>query len=297
MFDAMTLIIGGGFALALATLVYLALDVPLSAAPSRGARGLARDQARASGFFGPLETILRLLATHAARLPLGERRKRLDRALVEAGELRGLSPDEFIVLSILSGLLGVAAAAFFFKSMGGTIIPLACVLVGPFLPSMQLRSKTKERYKAIDRGLPAAIDLASLCMGAGLDFPGAIGHVVANMPDRSSPVRQELERLLQELSLGRTRKQALQGLADRVRTDAVKEFVAAVIQAEEKGTPISVVLEVQATALRGRRSVLAEEAAARAGVMLMLPMLMIMVAIVLLLMGPLFIQMSQGTMQ
>jgi tight adherence protein C len=294
MFDLQLLLIAGGVALAAATLVFLALDVPLAQAPTRGARGFARDRARDSGFFGPFEPVLRLLATHVARLPITTKRAEIDRALVGAGELRGLTPDEFIVVSALSSLLGIAAAAFFYFSLGGTIIPLACLLLGPLLPTMQLRSRTKERFKAIDRGLPAAIDLASLCMGAGLDFPGAIAHVVANMPDKSSPVRQELERVLQEISLGRTRKQALQGLADRVQTDSVKEFVAAVVQAEEKGTPISVVLSIQATALRGRRSVLAEEAAARAGVMLMLPMLMIMIAIVLLLMGPLFIEMSQG---
>lgn len=285
---------GGGFTLAVATLVYLALDVPQAPPPWRGARGLARDKARKSGFFGPFEKALCLLATHMSRLPLRKRRAEIDRALVAAGELRGLTPDEFMVVTVISGLFGLGTACFFYLTTEGAMVPLACVALGPLLPHMQLRSRTKERHKAIDRGLPAAIDLASLCMGAGLDFPGAIRHVVANMPDASAPVRQELQRLLQELSLGRTRKQALQALALRVPTDAVKEFVAAVAQAEEKGTPISEVLAIQATALRGRRSVLAEEAAARAGVMLMLPMLMIMVAIILLLMGPLFIQMSQG---
>jgi tight adherence protein C len=159
---------------------------------------------------------------------------------------------------------------------------------------MQLSSLAKERHKSVDRGLPAAIDLAALCMGAGLDFPGAIHHVVENMPDRNSPVRQELERILQELALGRTRQQALQSLSERVNTESVNEFVAAVVQAEKKGTALSTVLAIQATALRGRRSVLAEEAAARAGVMLMLPMLMMMVSISLILMGPLLIDMMKG---
>ncbi len=294
MFPIDVLLIGGGLALSLATFIYLALDVPLAAVPGLGPRGLARDEARRAGVFGPFEKALRLLATHVARLPLDAKRQRIDKALIESGELRGVTPDEFIVISAVSALFGISAAIFFFRSTDGTMIPMACLLLGPLLPAMQLRSNTKARYKAVDRGLPAAIDLASLCMGAGLDFPGAIKHVVANMPEKSSPIRVELQRVLQELSLGRTRKQALQGLADRVQSDSVREFVAAIIQAEEKGTPISVVLSIQATALRGRRSVLAEEAAARAGVLLMLPMLMIMVAIVLLLMGPLFIQMGQG---
>lgn len=294
MFDSQSIAIGLGISVAVSTLVYLLLDVPLAAAPEHGARGLARTKARKAGVFGPFEVTLRLLATHIERLPLAAKRKKLDSALLEAGEFRGLTPDEFIVISAITGFAGLSAASFFFTTTGGTVIPLACLLLGPMLPTLQLRSRTKDRFKAVERGLPAAIDLASLCMSAGLDFPGAIKHVVANMPDDGAPVRDELQRILQELSLGRTRKQALQGLADRVKSDAVQEFVASVMQAEEKGTPISVVLQIQATALRSRRSVLAEEAAARAGVLLMLPMMMIMGAIVLLLMGPLFIRMSQG---
>jgi len=289
--DPNTILIAGSFAIAVATLVYLTISVPLADAPERGARGLARQTARKAGVFGPFEPLLRMFATHVSRLPLAQSRKSLDEKLVAAGEFRGLTPDEFITVSVLSGLFGMAAGAYFHSALGGHWIPLLCVGLGPMLPSMQLQSRTKERHKSVDRGLPAAIDLASLCMGAGLDFPGAVKHVVANMPDKSAPVREELERLLQELSLGRTRKQALESMAQRIQTDAIKEFVASVVQAEQKGTPISVVLKIQATALRARRSVMAEEAAARAGVMLMLPMLLIMLSILILLMGPLFIQM------
>lgn len=296
MLEILALLIGLGISMPISAIVFLALDVPLAAVPNRGARGLARDQARKSGVFGPLESILRIFATHLSKLPLARRRRQIDSALAQAGEFQGLTPDEFMAISIASGFAGMAAACFFFVATDSTLIPGACLLLGPLLPAMQLRSQTKGRYKSVARALPAAIDLASLCMGAGLDFPGAIKHVVANMPNTQSAIRQELQRILQELSLGRTRKQALEGLAERVKSDAVQEFVASIVQAEERGTPISVVLGLQAKALRGRRTVLAEEAAARAGVLLLLPMLMIMGAIMLLLMGPLFIQMGQGAM-
>lgn len=294
--DTMTIFCIAGAAFSLGVLVYLILDVPLAQAPENGARGVARAVAREKGGFGPFEAILRLLATHASKLPLSKQRKELDTALTAAGEMKGLTPDEILVLIGLSGLAGVLSGYYFFVAVDSTYIALACVILGPLLPAMQLKSNKKDRCKEVSRGLPAAIDLAALCMGAGLDFPGAIAHVVNNMRDMRSPVRQELERVLQELSLGRTRKQALQSFAERVQTDAVKEFVSAVVQAEEKGTPLSEVLAVQAGALRGRRSVLAEEAAARAGVLLMLPMLLMMVSISLLLMGPLLIEMSQGGM-
>lgn len=285
-----------GAALAIATLAYLVCDVPMSEVPVRGARGVARTRAQQSGLFRWLEPVLRILSTHSSRLPLAETRTRVDRRLVTAGEFHGLTPDEFIVFSAFSSLTCAAVGVLAFFEGHGTVLPLACIGLGPFLPWVHVGSLIKARHKAVQRGLPGAIDLASLCMGAGLDFPGALRQVVDNMPSGPSPVREELTRLLQELRLGRTRKQALQSFAKRVDTEAVREFVGAVVQSEDKGTPLSEILVIQAEVLRNRRSVLAEEAAARAGVMLMLPMLMMVVSIVLLLMGPLMLDMAKGEM-
>jgi tight adherence protein C len=75
-----------------------------------------------------------------------------------------------------------------------------------------------------------------------------------------------------------------------VPTEAVREFVGAVIQAEEKGTPLAEVLRIQATILRMRRTVLAEEAASRAGVMMMIPLMMLLGCILLILMGSMMLK-------
>ena len=72
-----------------------------------------------------------------------------------------------------------------------------------------------------------------------------------------------MQRMLQELDLGHTRRKALEGLAERVPTEPVRDFVASVVQAEDKGTPLAEVLSVQARMLRMRRSVRAEESAAK----------------------------------
>ena len=66
----------------------------------------------------------------------------------------------------------------------------------------------------------------------------------------------------------------------------MKDFVGTVVQAEAKGTPLSEVLTIQARMLRMRRSVSAEEAAAKAGLMMMGPLMLMFVTIILLLMGP-----------
>lgn len=99
-------------------------------------------------------------------------------------------------------------------------------------------------------------------------------------------VAQELGQLLTSLELGHTRRQALQDLERRVPIEAVRTFARAVIQAEEKGNPLVDVLQVQAKLSRMQRSILAEEAASRAGVMLMLPLMMLLVCVLLLVMGP-----------
>jgi len=68
-----------------------------------------------------------------------------------------------------------------------------------------------------------------------------------------------------------------------------------VVQAEEKGTPLADVLRVQARMLRMRRSVRAEEAAARAGLLMMIPLLMVFACVFLLLLGPLIGSMMESS--
>src|SRR5690606_18497596 len=127
--------------------------------------------------------------------------------------------------AVLLGIGVAAAAAGVHAATSFNPMLLVALAAGaPYLPFAELRRAAKDRFKAIDRALPDAIDLAAMCMGARLDFPGALRQIVDNLPQNGSPMRDELERILQELSLGRTRKQALEGFAQRVPSDAVVEF-------------------------------------------------------------------------
>jgi tight adherence protein C len=131
-------------------------------------------------------------------------------------------------------------------------------------------------------------------MSAGLDFPGAIRQLVEKSSDPGDALIEELRRLLQSLQLGRTRKQTLGDLAKHAPTSSVNEFVSALVQAEERGNPIAEVLAIQAVASRQRRTVAAEEAASRAGVAMVLPLLLLFLSIMLLLLGPPMLQLAQG---
>jgi tight adherence protein C len=279
------------------TAVFVLARHPPTHTPRLGNRGLRRQKALAEGgLFKSIEPLMRLVAGWVSHLPIPQRRRAIDEMLVHSGDWLGLTADEYIALSLLSGvgatLVGLSAAtilefpvifAFFFSGLG------------VILPYMKVTGEVGRRFKEVNRSLPTAIDLAALCMGAGLDFPGAIRQITEKAANKEDALVEEFGRILQELELGRTRRQALESFAERVPTDAVRDFVGAVVQAEEKGNPLAEVLRIQAHMLRMRRSIMAEESAARAAVLMMAPLMLIFAAIIVILLGPFIVtSMTKG---
>jgi tight adherence protein C len=293
-FELLRMMVGLLPALALASLVYALGCVPIAAAPTLGYRGSERRVALESGTFRFFEPLLRLVASWFGDLtsfkplePAIQRlRQRTATKLEETGDYLGLTPDEFIALSILSSPLmagGTALVCYLIgKSMSWVLVG---ALFGALLPGIQLAETRKQRFKEMSRSLPIAIDLASMCMGAGLDFPGAL-RLISQSGRKGEIVPAEFGRILASLDVGHTRKHALRELERRFPIESVRDFVRALIQAEEKGNPIAEALRVQATVGRLRRSIAAEEAASRAGVLMIIPMLFLLCCILILLMGP-----------
>ncbi len=273
-------------------IAFLLAAVPVPPAPRLGHRGAARCKAvDAKGLFANAEPIIRYLAGLIACVPLGAFRSSQELELKRSGYFLGLTADEFVALSLLSAAaLGGACAtlARLADMQSSLFVPSAAL--GLILPKMQVRGIIRERMKSITRGLPHSIEIAALCMGAGLDFPGAIRLLVKSNRMVGDPLTEEFGNILEELELGHTRKQALLGFANRVPTPAVRDFVNAVVQAEQKGNPLAKVIQVQGRMLNMRRSVAAEEAAARAGVLMIGPMVLLLATIMLFLMGPFMVK-------
>lgn len=260
--------------------------VPLPPRPTLGHRGWMRRRALDAGF-ALVEPPMRVLAAYVAVLPLAPVRVRLARLIAQAGDHLGLDADDCLALSLLgAGSFGTAAAGFVhYAHLPGPWVA-AAIALGAALPFLSLRERRALRERQIARALPAAIDLAALCMGAGLDFAGALELLVREADTTHDHLAQELQRVLQELSMGRTRREALLGFAERTSSTAARNFVNAVVQAEDKGNPLVEVLQVQAHVLRTRRSVAGEEAAARASVLLALPLVLLLGCILLIMLGP-----------
>ena len=281
--------IAASVAMALSLFVISSARLSVPAPPRLGRRGARRRQAvEGGGLFALVEPAIRTGAAVLSHLRLDALRSAQALELRKAGHPLGLTEDEYSALSILScASLATVVSGYSALTGTSTIVTLPAGILGLALPYLQIREIAGRRAKEITRGLPHAIEIAALCMGAGLDFPGALRQLTT--PSRETApdaLTEELSVVLDDLDLGHTRAEALRALAARVPTAAVRDFVAAVVQAEEKGNPLAQVLQVQGRMLNMRRSVLAEEAATRAGILMLIPMILLVGCILLLLMGP-----------
>lgn len=189
---------------------------------------------------------------------------KLDLLLTHAGDYMGMTADEAFGSMVAGSIVGAAVFGLIFGHSDGiadgfTMLPLGFVL-GATLPYWSIDSARVARFRTITRSLPFAIDLLALTMSAGFDFPGALRQLVerARLPEALS---DEFEYMQQQLQLGHTRASVLRQFALRAPVELVKEFVHAVIQAEERGNPVAATIEIQARTARERRTTLAENAA------------------------------------
>lgn len=263
-----------------------------AATPVYGSRGERRQKAvERFPMFAMFEPAIRLVGAWFAAIPLEATRAKAEKLLADSGYYLGVTADEFLALrafsffafAVVGGLLGAWFGA-------PELFTLVGAALGPILVNAQFSGERDRRFKEVSRGLPGEIDMTAMCMNAGMDFPGAIRLIVSQRTAEDDVLRDEFARILAELELGHTRQVALRSFEARVPTEAVREFVGAVVQAEEKGTPLAEVLRIQAGILRMRRTVLAEEAASRAGVLMMIPLMMLLGSILIILMGSMMIK-------
>jgi tight adherence protein C len=282
-------------AAAAAFFVHTVLSAPSRLPQRLGVRGLKRQRAIQDAAWRRVEPAVRWLGVRLSGVLTEEQFVSIDRQLLLAGDFLGLTPPEYVALSVFTFLVGLAGGLVLARvTHMGAILVVATTFFGAAFPYIAISGEVVKRFKIVSRRLPGAIDLIALAMSAGLDFPGAIRQVVEKSSDPYDPLTEELGWILHKLSLGNTRRQVLQEFADRVPVEVVLEFVGAVSQAEERGHPVSRVLQVQAQTSRQRRSVRAEENAAKAGVALSGPLILIFLAILLLIMAPIVLRLGQS---
>lgn len=161
---------------------------------------------------------------------------------------------------------------------------------GYYLPNVVLARMISLRKRELFESFPDAIDLMTVCIEAGLGLDSAMVRVGEEMRLRSKTLASELHLVSLELRAGRTREQALRNLALRTGVEEIEALVAMLVQADRFGTSIAASLRVHSDTLRTKRRLRAEEAAAKIALKLLFPLIFfIFPSLLLVLMGPAFI--------
>jgi len=252
------------------TLEEIELSQPFSA---RVVKPLIRGVAQFVGRFAPQRNI-----------------QEMRRKLELAGKPYGWGPTEFLGVRGLAGIL-LATMTFLLLTLTGQYLPkrvLATFVAGGLgfylLPTLWLSSKISRRQTEIVKALPDALDLLTISVEAGLGFDAAMQKVAEKWENELSLA---FNRVIQEIQMGKLRREALRDMADRMDVSDVGSFVAAIIQADQLGVSIAKVLRIQSEQMRIRRRQRAEEKAHQAPVKMLFPMVfLIFPALLIVLLGP-----------
>ncbi len=165
------------------------------------------------------------------------------------------------------------------------------IILAFVLPGFILGKIITARQKVILNSLPDIIDLLTVSVEAGLGFDGALMKVVEKKP---GPLAAEFEKVLQEIKVGRQKRDALKDLAERIDIQDLTAFIGSVVQADQFGVGIANVLRIQAGQIRLQRRQRAQERAMKVPVKMLLPMVIfIFPTLFIVLLGPVIIQMVQ----
>lgn len=194
--------------------------------------------------------------------------------------------------------LGVGAFALFFFVADWPLIRVVIgtgvgALLGYYLPMLQLTSKIQKRQNEVIKSLPDALDLMVICVEAGLGFDAAMGKVYEKWDNE---VANAFGRIIQEIQLGKTRRESLRDMSKRLDVPDFTTFASAIIQADQLGVSIGKILRIQSDQMRVKRRQRAQEKANQAPVKMMIPMtFLIFPAIWIVLLGPsIFVVMDSG---
>ena len=213
----------------------------------------------------------------------------VEEKLLAAGGLGGMGANEFLLLTsflslafpLIIAMIAMVAGAPIHQVIGFSLYALAA---GTYLPFLILNRKIKSRRPTMVRDLPDVLDLLTVSVEAGLGFDGALHKLSEKM---KGALVEEFTRLLNEIRVGVPRRNALLAMTNRCNLEDVSVFTTSLIQADQLGVGIGNVLRVQSAAMREKRRQRAQEAAMKAPVKMLLPLvLFIFPTIFVILLGP-----------
>ena len=233
-----------------------------------------------------LFSVIRMAANINKPLCTGNLRRRITRDLSVAHV--DISPEEFLFIKEA----GVFLILFIlFPSVNPDFVYMwLCMgfIFGYMMPEFWLKGKIKKVKAIIVKELPDAIDLLGLCVNAGLDFMLSLKWVVEKSP--RTVMIDELNTVLQEINVGKTRRDAIKDLAARYELADLSTFSRTLIQADKMGTSVTEALNILSEEMRLARYRRGEQIALKAPMKMLVPLLVFIFPVVgILVAGPILL--------
>jgi tight adherence protein C len=217
----------------------------------------------------------------------------LQKKLMMAGNPGNLAPGEVLAIQYFL-TVGIPICFLLLAlplnwSLTVILISMTIGAVAGFLiPDLFLKSRFNQRKEEIQDNLPDVLDLLTVSVEAGLGFDAALVKVVEKI---RGVVSHEFSRVLQEIKMGKPKRDALRDLGSRSGVDDLVAFVGAIIQADQLGVSIGNVLRIQSEQMRQKRRQRAEEKAMKAPIKMLIPLILfIFPTIFIVVLGPAALQ-------
>jgi tight adherence protein C len=163
-------------------------------------------------------------------------RNALARRLDLAGRPGNLTVQRLIGVKAALLTLAGGLAALLVLTGSSPLLLLPAIALGWFGPDIWLAHQGRMRQERIERDLPDFLDILAVTVRAGLGYRAALGRVAQAL---GGPIGDEMLTALRQMDLGATRRQAFVALRERNESESLGSFIAAQLQAEELGVPLS----------------------------------------------------------
>ncbi len=216
---------------------------------------------RSSVVVALVERLAKRLGPSALRGLNSGRRAKIARRIDLAGRPVGMTVQRyaglraaiFVCIAGLMALLVLLGSSPLLLALGAAI--------GWFGLDIWLARRGRLRQERIERDLPDFLDILAVTVRAGLGYRSALQRVAEAL---GGPVGDEMVLALRQMDLGVSRRDAFIGLRDRNSSETLSSFVAAQLQAEELGVPLSEALHDIAVDMRRAAHQTARRKAAQA---------------------------------
>ncbi|WP_424246083.1 tight adherence protein C [Elusimicrobium posterum] len=194
----------------------------------------------------------------------------------------------------------------YYKIIWAIVLPLIILLafqtklfifaipLGFILPTAIFNSRIQKRQMSMLGNFSTTVDLAALIIESGLDYLTAFDRII-KIAKEKTVLEAEIEKMLNEVKLGYSRREALERLAARTGVAEIRSFVALIIQSDELGTSLVELLRNFSIDLRFRRMNKAEKLAAQASTKMLIPLfLFIFPTVFILILAPMLKSIISG---